>query len=925
MVVKLNDTHNYQFESSEESVITQAIVITKKTMELEIEISSKVYDGNAIEYKVYFGNSLLDSNLYTVEFYQGETKLTQTPKDAQNYTIKIVETISKNYKFSNNTKDFEIYLKEVNIDDISKEFNYTRATIKPTLTLNNVVANEDIKLDYIYVETAGMFREVGNYTIKINGLTGTAASNYKLVSENTITYSIVPIQVEVKIENTEFVFTNKQLTKQELGISFVSELNILESDYSLPELPTNVGNYNITFESQNTGIEFSVNSFNLKITKADIEGIAFANKTVNYNNQSHGISVDKTTLSNGIKLNVEYSGNMFIDAGVYEITATLTNDNYNTLVLNATLTINQVTEQVQVSKTVNFTYNAQAQGVEILGLDKAWYNQLISFSYVGENYSSIVKPINAGTYKLIIKSNNENNLKITNSENEFVINTKAITIQSLQTQTTTYNAQMQEYNVATLGVIAGESVAVNVNYNGEFDLPKDAGTYQVEFVGLSGTNAHNYHIENATATSTFVINPYQINVKAENKTIVYGEKDVPLTYVADSLLGNDLFSGSLAREKEDLKTIGDYFINQGTLSAGNNYKINFVQGKYYITQRQLYFEDFQKEFTYNGTSQIPNVTFTNIVNGDTNVAKVNTIGNTTNAGTYKLQFVILNTNYKLPEISTFDITINKLDATDKIICLITTEKDYNGESFEPMVMIDGDYDYTLSYTINGDNIEEMVDAGTYLVTIELNTQNFKGTKSFEFTINKIDYDRSVLENIAVAISSNSFILSGINNISVSVNNTNFAENKIENLDSKTKYDVYVKVKEDKNHKTTSFLLGEFSTCASAEVLNEQISEIINEQIVLTDINDIKELLKDCENLSESEQAILNDENYINLINQYENYFNNIEEDIEEVKIVSDIVDFGETGRIRKISTIFSVLGLGIVLIKKGKKKDEFND
>ncbi|MBQ9795533.1 MAG: hypothetical protein IJW36_01040 [Clostridia bacterium] len=81
-------------------------------------------------------------------------------------------------------------------------------------------------------------------------------------------------------------------------------------------------------------------------------------------------------------------------------------------------------------------------------------------------------------------------------------------------------------------------------------------------------------------------------------------------------------------------------------------------------------------------------------------------------------------------------------------------------------------------------------------------------------------------------------------------------------------------------------------------------------------------MKDYQNLSEIEQNLLNDENFLELQEKYEQYFNQIDSDIEEVKIVSDLVDFGGGIKLKKFTTSFAMLGVGMLFIKKRKKKDE---
>lgn len=922
LVVRLNDTANYKLNEKEDKTISKDIVISKKAMTLDIKISNKTYDGQLVDFAgVYENDTLMSSEIYLIQYFKNENVTTQ-PKEVGKYSIKIIEKFENNYTFLSNTKEFEIFARELTIKDIATTYEYSRTTIKPQLELQNIIEFDDVKLNLEYVESAGGFKEVGEYTILIKGLVGSKANNYMLNSSEKITFNIEQAQVAVNLKNNYFVFNNVQITKQNLGITFIGNIAILEEDYALSKLPINAGTYAIDFVNKNSNIKFNISSFDIEIAKAEITGIEFTNKIVNYNNQTHSLEVNTLTLSNGITLTVEYSANSFVDAGEYEVFATLTNSNYNTKVLSAKLIINAIELELELTENKEFTYNATKQGTEILGLTNLWYKDLITFNYVGKNYSSVEKPTNAGDYKLVILAKNENNIIIKNKENSFVIKTKGISIQSLQPQIHTYNTKIIAFILNYVGVVGADEVIINVLYNGETSAPKDAGTYNITFTAPSGKHANNYHLINADANTTLVINPYKITIAAHDKTMVYGDNELELTYESEALLGEDKLTGNIVREKG--KNANSYIISQGSLTAGNNYNINFIKATYSITQRQLSFVDFQKEFTYNGKAQVPNIQFTNIANGDNNVVKVNTIGNTTNAGSYKIQFVLLNSNYILPETTNFNITILKQDISDNILGLITINKDYDGNSFEPLVAIDGDYDYELSYTLNGKESEQILNAGKYNVKVELVNPNLKGEKSFEFTVNKINYSNEVIKNLVVEIRSNGFDLIGLSNISVSTNGIDYVKtNNINQLNSKTEYNLYLQVEETENYNATRFNLGKYSTCASAEDLNEQITIITNNNVTAEDIQSIKQILIDCNNLGSYDRAILNEEAYNSLKNEYEAYFNNLDEDIECVKTSSSIVCLDEYNRIRQATSILTAFGTGILLLKKGRKNNEF--
>jgi gliding motility-associated-like protein len=70
-----------------------------------------------------------------------------------------------------------------------------------------------------------------------------------------------------------------------------------------------------------------------------------------------------------------------------------------------------------------------------------------------------------------------------------------------------------------------------------------------------------------------------LTIKAENKSKILGSLDPTLSFTATGFAigeGEEILSGSLSREAGE--TAGAFAINQGTLSAGGNYTINFIAG-----------------------------------------------------------------------------------------------------------------------------------------------------------------------------------------------------------------------------------------------------------------------------------------------------------------------------------------------------------
>jgi hypothetical protein len=104
------------------------------------------------------------------------------------------------------------------------------------------------------------------------------------------------------------------------------------------------------------------------------------------------------------------------------------------------------------------------------------------------------------------------------------------------------------------------------------------GTYAI-VADVSGTQAvlDNYDVTKTNGTLT--VGKASITVKADDKSKTYGEADPALTYSVTSgnLANGDALTGALTRAAG--QDVGTYAINQGTLSASNNYQITFVPAR----------------------------------------------------------------------------------------------------------------------------------------------------------------------------------------------------------------------------------------------------------------------------------------------------------------------------------------------------------
>jgi hypothetical protein len=114
---------------------------------------------------------------------------------------------------------------------------------------------------------------------------------------------------------------------------------------------TNAGNYeaSVVFEYDKVNYnEPTFNSCEWEIKRADILGITFTSDVVEYDSLSHSIEVvgDIPKDSTIVYTYNDQEINSVIEVGSYNVKAIITNENYNTLTLNATLTIKSTEKQL---------------------------------------------------------------------------------------------------------------------------------------------------------------------------------------------------------------------------------------------------------------------------------------------------------------------------------------------------------------------------------------------------------------------------------------------------------------------------------------------------------------------------------------------------------------------------------------------------
>ena len=128
----------------------------------------------------------------------------------------------------------------------------------------------------------------------------------------------------------------------------------------------------------------------------------------------------------------------------------------------------------------------------------------------------------------------------------------------------------------------------------------------------------NYNLTYVGANLTITAKP--ITVTADAKSKVYGSPDPSLTYqvTIGSLVTGDTFSGALTRAAGE--NVGPYAIQQGTLTAGNNYNLSYVGANLTITPAPLTINPGNASRVYGDSNPTFTFAYAGLVNGDLTIA-----------------------------------------------------------------------------------------------------------------------------------------------------------------------------------------------------------------------------------------------------------------------------------------------------------------
>ena len=180
---------------------------------------------------------------------------------------------------------------------------------------------------------------------------------------------------------------------------------------------------------------------------------------------------------------------------------------------------------------------------------------------------------------------------------------------------------------------------------------------------------------------TLTIDPADLTITAEDKSKTFGEEDPALTYTDQGLLGEDTLSGALIREVGE--DVADYAILQGSVTAGENYKIHYDSATLSILPASMTVSITAEDKVYDGTrTAIVALSDNRLSGSELDIAYSTALFDTKHVGEMK-EVTVLGLsvtgadagNYvaNTEATTTADISVDSIDVT-----AVTDSKTYNG-------------------------------------------------------------------------------------------------------------------------------------------------------------------------------------------------------------------------------------------------------
>jgi len=221
-------------------------------------------------------------------------------------------------------------------------------------TLSDLQTSDNSSYTFLVIPTAG-----GSVQLSVVADVAVNVANNGNEASNTLVVQFNKIITGITLEGGSFVYDG---TAQSLAIAgtLPQGTTVVYTGNSR----TDVGTQEVTATISGDNYDDLVLTADLTITPATIIGISLEDASFVYDGSAKILAIDGT-LPTGTT--VSYAGNSRTDVGTQEVTATISGDNYDHLVLTADLTITPATINGVTLSDASFVYDGTAKSLAITG------------------------------------------------------------------------------------------------------------------------------------------------------------------------------------------------------------------------------------------------------------------------------------------------------------------------------------------------------------------------------------------------------------------------------------------------------------------------------------------------------------------------------------------------------------------------------
>ncbi len=493
---------------------------------------------------------------------------------------------------------------------------------------------------------------VGNYAISQGTLT--ANGNYIIAfTGNSLDITAATLTVNANHQTKVYGAADPTLSYVVSGLQFTdTEASVLSGSLTRAAGEA-VGNYAISqgtlTANGNYIIAFTGNS--LDITARPITVTADAGQTKVYGNADPAAFTYSIT-SGSLAFSDAFSGALSRNAGESVGSYAI---NQNTLSLGTNYTLTYVGANFAITARP-ITVSADAGQTKVYGNADPTFSYSITsgslaFSDTLSGALSRAASENVGSYAINQGSLSAGpNYNLTYVGANFAITSRPVTVTADAGQTKGFGNADPTF---TYSITSG-SLAFSDAFSGALSRAagENVGTYAIN-QGTLALNG-NYTLTYVGANFAITVRPVTVTVTA-GQSKVYGNPN-PASYTysitSGSLAFADTFSGALTRVAGE--TVGNYAINQGTLSLNSNYALTYVGANFAITARPITITADAKTKVYGAAdcALTYQLTSGSLVSGDAFTGSLTRAAGQ-NVGTYAIQqgAVTAGSNYALTYIS----------------------------------------------------------------------------------------------------------------------------------------------------------------------------------------------------------------------------------------------------------------------------------